>query len=447
MPPAMLAALKHLASLHNPEFYEKERLRFSTWNTPRFIRCYRETFDQLLLPRGLQDKAHAIVADAGSELVIADGCSDPPALKTALLATLTPEQVTAAADLGKHDLGVLVAPPGSGKTVVGCAHIARHQVPTLVIVDRKPLMEQWRDRLVTHLDLDPKQIGQLGGGRARATGIVDVAMIQSLARRDDLAELAAAYGLVIVDECHHVPAVTFERVAREIPVRRWLGLTATPYRRDGLQSMMAMHCGPVRHTMTIGADPVLRTLDVIVHETDYETAEEGQHIQTTFRGLVEDRQRTAAICDDIAAARESGRRCLVLTRWTEHLDSITESLAAKGIEALVLQGQMGKKARAAVVEQLAACPDDKLGLVLAATSSLLGEGFDCPPLDTLFLAFPIKFKGSVVQCVGRVLRPTDTKTRVEVHDYVDVRVPVLARMHGERRRAYASLGFDLPKSR
>jgi len=447
MPPAMLAALKHLASLHNPEFYEKERLRFSTWNTPRFIRSYRETLDQLLLPRGLRDKAHGIVADAGSELVITDGCADPPSLRTALSATLTPEQATAAADLGKHDLGMLVAPPGSGKTVVGCAHIARHQVPTLVIVDRKPLMEQWRDRLVTHLDLDPKQIGQLGGGRAKATGVVDVAMIQSLARRDDLAELTAAYGLVIVDECHHVPAVTFERVARELPVRRWLGLTATPYRRDGLQSMMAMHCGPVRHTMTIGTGPVLRTLNLIVHETDHETAEEGQHIQTTFRGLVEDSQRTAAICDDIAGARESGRHCLVLTRWTEHLDSITELLAAKGIEALVLQGQMGKKARAAVIEQLAARPDGELGLVLAGTSSLLGEGFDCPPLDTLFLAFPIKFKGSVVQCVGRVLRPTDTKTRVEVHDYVDVRVTVLARMHAERRRAYASLGFDLPKSR
>ena len=447
MPPAMLAALKHLASLHNPEFYEKERLRFSTWNTPRFIRCYRETLDQLLLPRGLRDKAHGIVADAGSQLVITDGCADPRSLGTALLATLTPEQATAAADLGRHDLGMLVAPPGSGKTVVGCAHIARHQVPTLVIVDRKPLMEQWRDRLVTHLDLNPKQIGQLGGGRAKATGAVDVAMIQSLARRDDLTELTAAYGLVIVDECHHVPAVTFERVAREIPVRRWLGLTATPYRRDGLQSMMAMHCGPARHTMTIGTGPVLRTLNLIVHETDHETAEEGQHIQTTFRGLVEDSQRTAGICDDIAKARDAGRHCLVLTRWTEHLDSITELLAMKGIEALVLQGQMGKKARAAVIERLAEHPHGELGLVLAATSSLLGEGFDCPPLDTLFLAFPIKFKGSVVQCVGRVMRPTDTKTRVEVHDYVDVRIPVLARMHAERRRAYASLGFDLPKSR
>jgi superfamily II DNA or RNA helicase len=447
MPPAMLAALKHLASLHNPEFYEKERLRFSTWNTPRFIRCYRESLDQLLLPRGLRDKAIRIVADAGSELVVTDECSRASSLKSDLLATLTPEQATAAAALGKHDLGMLVAPPGSGKTVVGCALIARHQVPTLVIVDRKPLMEQWRDRLVTHLDLNPKQVGQLGGGRNKATGIVDVAMVQSLARRDDLHELTDRYGLIIVDECHHVPSVTFERVAREIPVRRWLGLTATPYRRDGLQSMMAMHCGPVRHTMISNTGSLPRTLDLIVHETDHDVTEEGQHIQTTFRGLVEDSLRTSAICDDIAQAMLAGRNCLVLTRWTEHLVLITEMLAERGVDALVLHGQMGKKARAAVMERLAMQPDGELGLVLAATSSLLGEGFDCPPLDTLFLAFPIKFKGSVVQCVGRVLRPTETKARIEVHDYIDVRVPVLARMHDERRRAYLSLGFDIPKSR
>lgn len=446
VPPAMLAALKHLASLHNPEFYEKERLRFSTWNTPRFIRCYRETLDRLLLPRGLREKAVRTVADAGSELVITEGCGHPSALSVELLATLTPEQTTAAEAVGKQDLGILVAPPGSGKTVVGCVLIARHRVPTLVIVDRKPLMEQWRDRLVTHLTLTPKQIGQLGGGRSKATGMVDVAMVQSLARRDDLADLTARYGLVIVDECHHVPAATFERAVREIAVRRWLGLTATPYRRDGLQSMMAMHCGPVRHTMTVAPGALLQTLDLIVHETDHEIAEEGQHIQTTFRGLVEDGRRTAAICEDIARAMHDGRNCLVLTRWTEHLEAITELLVAMGIETLVLHGQMGKKARGAIMDRLATPPDDG-GLVLAATSSLLGEGFDCPPLDTLFLAFPIKFKGSVIQCVGRVLRPTETKNRVEVHDYVDVRIPVLARMHDERRRAYASLGFDVPKSR
>jgi hypothetical protein len=444
IPPPLLAALKHLASLHNPEFHEKEKLRFSTWNTPRFIRCYQETLDQLLLPRGLRHQAEAVVAEAGSRLNVVGGCPDVPAIDGELQADLTPDQTAAADALAAHDMGLLVAPPGSGKTVIGCALIARHGVPTLVIVDRKPLVEQWRDRLITHLDLDARQIGQLDGGRRRATGIVDVAMVQSLARRDDIAELAGGYGLVIVDECHHVPAVTFERVVRQIPVRRWTGLTATPYRRDGLQALMAMHCGPVRHTMTTPAGSALRALDLVVHETDHEDTDDGQHIQAVFRDLVEDGQRTAAICQDIAAAAHAGRNCLVLTRWKEHLDTIAQSLTAQGIDPLVLHGDMGKKARTAVIDRLADPPPDG-GLVLAATASLLGEGFDCPPLDTLFLAFPIKFKGSVIQYVGRVLRPTDTKTRIEVHDYVDTRVPVLARMHNERRRAYATLGFTLPR--
>jgi superfamily II DNA or RNA helicase len=160
---------------------------------------------------------------------------------------------------------------------------------------------------------------------------------------------------------------------------------------------------------------------------------------------VEEDARTAAICEDIGVASRTGRNCLVLTRWTEHLDGILATLEARAVDALVLHGQMRKKVRAAIIEQLERPSERDVGLVLAATASLLGEGFDCPPLDTLFLAFSIRSKGSVVQYVGRVLRPTADKTSVEVHDYVDTLAPVLARMHHERRTAYASLGFDVPK--
>lgn len=447
VPPALLSALKHLGSLHNPDFYEKERLRLSTWNTPRFVRCYRETLDELLLPRGLRERAEAIVAEAGSRLVVADVHAAPSPIELDLRAQLTAEQEAAVEALAAHELGIFVAPPGSGKTVVACALIARHAQPTLVIVDRKPLIEQWRDRLVTHLGIATKQIGQLGGGRRRAMGVVDLAMAQSLSRRDDLAEITSAYGLVVVDECHHVPAVTFERAVREIPVRRWVGLTATPYRRDGLQAMMAMHCGPTRHHIKTAAGSALRRLDLVVHDTSHHPADASDvHIQEVFRGLVEDDDRTGRICDDIAASVAKGRNCLVLTRWTSHLERIVDGLRSRDQQPLVLHGGMGKKVRAAVVEQLGQARPDG-GLLLAATASLLGEGFDCPALDTLYLAFPIKFKGSVVQYVGRVLRPTDTKTTIEVHDYVDRDVGVLARMHTERLAAYASLGFDIPGPR
>jgi len=442
VPPPLLAALKHAASLHNPEFYEKERNRFWTGSTPRFIRSYRETLDQLLLPRGVRPQAEAIALEAGSRLDICDAHPPTETVDLVLRAQLRQDQVDAVDALGVHELGVLVAPPGAGKTVMACAVMALHRVPTLVIVDRKPLVEQWRDRLMTHLEVGKKQIGQLGGTR-KATGVVDLAMVQGLARQEDLAALTAGYGLVIVDECHHVPAVTFERAVRQIPVRRWLGLTATPYRRDGLQAMMAMHCGPIRHRMSGPSAAQLLHRELVVHETAHGSVP-GQHIQETFRGLVEDADRTRWICDDISAAVAEGRNSLVLTRWTEHLESITDDLCRRGLTPLVLRGGMSKTARRSVVDEL-----DKpqpAGLVLLATASFIGEGFDSAALDTIFLAFPIKFKGSIVQYVGRILRPTAHKSKVVVHDYVDVEVPVLARMYTERARGYASLGFQVPRS-
>jgi superfamily II DNA or RNA helicase len=441
VPPALLAALKHAASLHNPDFYEKERNRFWTGNTPRFIRSYRQTLDQLLLPRGVRPQAEAIAAEAGSRLDVAEAYPATDAVDYELQADLRPEQQNAVEALAVHDLGVIVAPPGAGKTVMACALIARHRVPTLVIVDRQPLVEQWRERLMTHLGLDKKPVGQLGSNR-KASGVVDLAMAQGLARRDDVEEVTARFGLVIVDECHHVPAVTFERAVRQIPVRRWLGLTATPYRRDGLQAMMAMHCGPIRHRMVGPSDSQLLHRQLVVHETAH-AAIPGEHIQETFRGLVADGNRTRLICDDISASVNEGRNNLVLTRWTEHLDGIVEDLRRRGLAPLILRGGMSKKARRVAVDHLA--QPGLVGGVLVANASFVGEGFDCPALDTVFLAFPIRFKGSIVQYVGRILRPTPNKTRVVVHDYVDVEVPVLARMYNERARGYANLGFQAPK--
>jgi superfamily II DNA or RNA helicase len=451
LPPALIAALKHLASLHNPEYYEKERLRLSTWNTPRLIRCYEETIDQLLLPRGLREAAASLAVEAGSRLDVRETAWAPRTIDVRLRAVLDADQQVAFEELGCHDLGVLVAPPGTGKTVVGCALVAQRATSTLVLVDRQPLAEQWRERLQEHLGLRRRQIGTLGGGAGRLRGLVDVAMVQSLARREDVRELTAGYGLVIVDECHHVPATTFERVVRQIGAPAWLGLTATPYRRDGLEGLITMYCGPVRHKMSGDSGNTaggVRTL--IVHSTDHRdpvagTGETPPAIQAVFRGLVADDARTRQICGDVAAAVESGRNCLVLSQWKEHVGLIRDRLEALGIRPDVLVGGVGKKERRATVDRLASAqPGD--GILLVATGSLLGEGFDCPPLDTLFVAFPIAFRGRIVQYVGRVLRPVEGKARVEVHDYVDHRIPVLARMHAKRLAAYATLGFDVGRA-
>lgn len=447
LPPAVLAALKHLGSVDNPEFFEKERMRFSTWNTPRFITCYAEDLEWLHLPRGLTEQVVELFDTLGSHIDLEDRRCDPEPIDIDFTSALHPQQSAAVADLVDHDRGVLVAPPGAGKTVMACAVIAHHRAPTLVLVDRKELVDQWRSRLAEHLDLDPAQIGQIGGGKNTPTGAIDVAMLQSLARRNDPA-VFDRYGLVVVDECHHLPAVSFAACVERARSRRWLGLTATPYRRDKLEAIIGFHCGPTRHEIAPGAvaGAELVRRELIVHTTATEIDDEDAvHIQSVFAALVDDDRRTAQICADVHTAVGQGRTCLVLTQRTDHIDTIVTGLDTLGVEALVLKGGLGKKTRAAVSDAITSrSPDD--GIVLVATGSYLGEGFDWPELDTLFLAFPIAFKGRVVQYVGRLLRTHAGKHHVELHDYVDARIPVLDRMHTKRLPAYSTLGFETPRA-
>ena len=337
---------------------------------------------------------------------------------------------------------MIVAPPGAGKTVTACAVIAHHQQPTLVLVDRRPLLAQWRERLGEHLGLDNEDIGVIGGGKDRPGCLVDVAMIQSLARRERAHELFARYGLVVVDECHHLPAVSFEACVRTAPTRRWLGLTATPYRRDGLEGIIALQCGPTRHETRPGdlLDTALVQRRLIVHPTSF-VHDDTASIQEVLGALTQDERRTKQICADVVQALDAGRICLVLTQRIAHIDAICRRLAAAGRDAHILKGGLGKKALAAVHDAMAA-PGKDTGIVVVATGSYLGEGFDWPRLDTLFLAFPIAFKGRVVQYVGRLLRAHGAKHDIELHDYVDEHVTVLARMHTKRLRAYKTLGFD-----
>ena len=261
-------------------------------------------------------------------------------------------------------MGVLVAPPGAGKTVMGCFAVAKRSLPTLILSHRKPILEQWRVQLTALLDLSSQQIGQVGGGRNRRSGIVDLAMIQSLKSIPDLEAFYANYGLIIVDECHHLPAFTFEGCIKKAPIRYILGLTATPYRRDGLQSIITMQCGPIRHKVEDAASEFSLRLNVRATSFTLPT-DESPSIQDIFRSLVKDEGRNALIEKDVIRALDQGRQCLLLSHWKEHCQLLADRLIQRGKVPFLLSGALGKKQRASILKSIEDTSPRKELLVIA----------------------------------------------------------------------------------
>jgi len=439
MPPWMLSQMKHLASFHNPKFYERQKLRLSTFQIPRLVKCYEEDIYHVHLPRGILEEIRQIAKEAGSELSVVDERSNLEKLSFQFRGSLTQSQESAVKNLLAHEIGVLVAPPGAGKTVMACCVAAKRNLPTLILVHRKPILEQWRMQVMELLGLTSREIGQVGGGRQRRSRIIDLAMIQSLRSIDDLEAFFANYGFIVVDECHHLPAFTFESSIKRAPARHFLGLTATPYRRDGLQSIITMQCGPIR--CELKDFPADLSLRLNVRETPFAVpTEERPSIQDIFRNLVRDESRNSLIEEDVIRALNDGRQCLILTQRTEHCRSLADRLMQKGKVPFVLSGAVGKRERSSILAAIENASPQKELLVIA-TGQYLGEGFDCPRIDTLFLAFPVSFKGKIVQYVGRTLRNFRSKSSVRVYDYLDAKVPVLSRMHARRLKTYKALGF------
>ena len=442
--PTHVNQIKRLAAFQNPEFYKKQSLRLSTALTPRVVACAEELPEHVALPRGCRIDLEQILQEHGCALRVEDQRCDGKPLDVTFDGRLTSIQKKAARALLREDIGVLVAPPGVGKTVIGTYLVAARSRNTLVLVHRQPLLDQWIAQLSMFLGLAPKAIGQIGAGKHTPNGRVDVAMIQSLVRVGRVDDLVAAYGHVIVDECHHIPAASFERVLSEVKARFVTGLTATPRRRDGLHPITEMQLGPVRFAVDARSQAARQPFDhrLIVRETAFGSAHavSTDRIQALYAALATDEQRNRLILGDVTAALAEGRSPVLLTERKDHLDALATKLRGAARHLVVLRGGMTPAARRAVTAALTSIPDDESRLVLA-TGRYIGEGFDDARLDTLFLAMPVSWKGTLVQYTGRLHRLHPGKTEVRIYDYVDREVPMLARMFDKRLRGYRAIGY------
>jgi superfamily II DNA or RNA helicase len=444
LPSPLLNQIKRLAAFQSPEFYKKQSMRLSTALTPRVIGCAEELPQHVALPRGLRPELEGLLSRHGVALEVEDKRQGGTATVHRFQGTLTDVQKKAARALLAHEIGAFVAPPGVGKTVVGTYLVAERGCSTLILVHRQPLLDQWLAQLSLFLGIDVKEIGQIGAGKRSANGRLDVAMIQSLVRSGRVADLVASYGQVIVDECHHVPAVSFERVLAEVKARYVLGLTATPQRRDGLHPIIEMQIGPARFTVDPKSQAARRPFEhrLIVRETHFKLppSRRTPSIQELYAALAADGKRNELVVNDAIACLEEGRSPILLTERRDHLDYFAQKLRRFTRQLVTLHGGMGVRARKAVKDQLAAIPAAEERLVLA-TGRYIGEGFDDPRLDTLLLALPISWKGTLVQYTGRLHRLHPGKTEVRIFDYVDREVPMLLRMFERRLRGYRAIGY------
>jgi superfamily II DNA or RNA helicase len=442
LPQALANRLIRLAAFQNPEFYKAQAMRMSVWDKPRIIGCAQNYPQHIALPRGCLEAAQALLLENGIACALHDERSQGQILEVSFKGTLRLDQQAAVAGLLPHDTGVLCAPTAFGKTVVAADLIARRGVNTLVLVHRTELLKQWQERLQTFLGVGREVIGVIGGGASKPTGLIDIAVMQSLSRKGDVNPLVAHYGQVIVDECHHVGALSFDAILQKVKARFVHGLTATPIRRDGQQPIIFMQCGPLRYT---AARPSGAPHDLEVSPRYCQSRIDipsAFGIQEVFRHLANDQGRTEAIALEIQSAYRQGRKVLVLTERTEHLDAILAALKDKVPPPFALHGRMSRKLRAHLIAALDELPADAPRILLA-TGKLVGEGFDHPALDTLVLAMPVSWKGTLQQYAGRLHRDHATKTDARIVDFVDTGHPALLRMWDKRQRGYKAMGYRM----
>lgn len=447
LPPVLRSRLVRLAAFQNPEFYKMQAMRLSTFGKPRIISCAEDFSEFIGLPRGCGEEVISIFEALKIKTNIKNEQETGAPVDAHFHGVLRPDQKTALEALLSHDTGVLAAATAFGKTVIAAKMIEERAVNTLILVHRRQLLDQWRARLSEFLDLEDESIGQIGSGKYQPTGCVDIALIQSLYRKNKVDDIVENYGHVIVDECHHISAHSFEQVLRRCRAKYVTGLSATVTRKDGHHPIIFMQCGPVRYRVTAKQGAAVHPFEHrgLVRETGFTMPVSLEYKEPTihdvYEAIMTDEERNSLIFEDVMKCiAEEKRSPLVITERRNHLDLLEEMFLPLIRNVIVFRGGMGQKQRQALLEKLLDIPDDKERLLLA-TGRYLGEGFDDVRLDTLFLTMPISWRGTLAQYAGRLHRLHYNKKEVRIYDYVDMNVPMLVRMYKRRLRGYSAIGY------
>lgn len=457
---AALNMLKRLAAFPNPEFRAKQAMRLPVYGTPRILDCGYEDETYIGLPRGCQDTLMELLEQYDIPVSIEDKRYSGKAIDVAFNGTLRSEQEPAAQALLAEDMGVLSATTAFGKTVIGAYLIGERKVNTLILVQSSALLEQWRASLEQFLTIHevlpepPKKrgrkkkrclIGQVGAGKDTRGGIIDIAIMQSLfeGEEKEVKSFVEDYGMVIVDECHHVAAFTFEKVLKAAKAKYVYGLSATPVRKDGHHPIIFMQCGPIRYLVDAKSQADKRTFShFIIPRFTRARAPAGSGIQELYAAIVKNENRNASLVEDTVQLVREGRSPILLTERKEHAAQLATLLQGKIPNVFLLVGSDKPKEKREKLAALQAIPASE-EVVVAATGKYIGEGFDAPRLDTLLLAMPISWRGTLAQYAGRLHRNYEGKHEVRIYDYVDVHIPMLERMYHKRLKGYAELGYQV----
>ena len=443
LPGILLRQLKKIATIANPKFFETQALRYSTWNIPKYIFCGENDNNYIYLPRGKFDQIRNMLVDIGFDVVIKDTRNENDKLDINFTGELFDYQQSAIQAVKDVDFAVLVAPTGTGKTVMGINLLTIRKMRTLILVHRSTLIDQWIDSLCRFIpEIEKKHIGVLGSGRKKLKGAIDIAMVQTLAAKEDLDDLTAGYDFLIVDECHRIPTPSFEPVLKSIKVKNILGLTATPQRKDHFQSIIFMQCGQIKYTVA-DVNKENQNRMVYFRSTNVPELPRDGNIQDMWEALTGNEARNELIIADIISLLQENKSPLILSDRIEHIDLLVEILTNRNKSAVfILKGGVGKKERQEIINNCKDLFRRDIPFCLFATGSLIGEGFDLPYFDTMVLTLPISFKGRLTQYVGRLHRQsTDEKKEITVYDYVDTCSGMTISMFKKRIPAYKKLGY------